>query len=76
MQINNENSICMPKLSVHPIFHVQNVQLIYSSVFLLSSKKYNTKDINFCEREVGTGRGSGTSGLRGAPSGYRVKEMD
>ena len=60
----------------YPVVHVQNVDLIHSYVFLVSSKQYSTREINLCERKVGTGRGSGTSGLRGAPSAYRLEETD
>ena len=66
-------------ISAYPVPHIQNVHFIYSSVHaspaivsIFSSKHYSTEEVNLCKREPCTGRGPGTSGLRGAPSGYNV----
>ena len=72
--VKNESS--MVALSVYPVVHVQNVHFIHYSVSLSSSKQHNTKEIHLCEREPFTGRGPGTSDLRGAPSACRVNETE
>ena len=62
-------------IKFYPVVHVQYVYFIHSSACLFSSKQHNTRRINLCESEPCTGRGPGTSGLRGAPSGYRVEDI-
>ena len=72
--ILGRNMNIMHSLFVYPVFHVQNMYFISFSDFLLSSKKYSSSEINLGKGKPCTGRGSGTSGLRGAPSACKVEE--